>query len=58
LLDGQILRTKARLKALRQLEKQLNVLRATCTESRSAQACGILSALTAAAQGRPCECHS
>jgi DNA-binding transcriptional MerR regulator len=57
LLDAQILLTKARLKTLRRLETQLSRLRAACTESRSAQACGILSALTAASQGRPCECH-
>jgi Cd(II)/Pb(II)-responsive transcriptional regulator len=58
LLDRQLERAKAQIKALKALEKQLRDLRSSCTEQRSAYECGILLALKAASEGRPCECHA
>jgi Cd(II)/Pb(II)-responsive transcriptional regulator len=58
LLDQQLERTKAQVRALKTLEKQLLALRASCSEQRSARECGILRTLKAASQGRPCECHA
>lgn len=53
LLDAHVAHVGARIRALRQLERQLRALRAQCGEVRDAAACGILGALAAGASERP-----
>ena len=50
LLDEHIGHVSRRIRELRALEKQLNVLRGRCAEARPADRCGILSGLAEAAQ--------
>jgi len=50
LLDEHIGHVTRRIKELRQLEKQLKELRQRCGDERSADQCGILAGLSAAAQ--------
>lgn len=57
LIDEQLARTRARLKSMRALEKQLTNLRAQCGENHSSRDCGILQDLVAAAHGEACACH-
>lgn len=57
LIDQQIARVRARLKSMRALEKQLSQLRARCGAQHTAQDCGILQELVAAAHGEACACH-
>lgn len=57
LIDEQIKRVHARLTSLKALEKQLKVLRGRCREKHTAQECGILGELVAAAHGEACACH-
>lgn len=58
LIDDQLARTRARLKSMRALEKQLIALRARCEVGHVAAECGILHELVAAAHGEACACHS
>ena len=58
LFDDQLARTRARLKSMRALEKQLIALRARCEVGHVAAECGILHELVAAAHGEACACHS
>ena len=58
LIDDQLARTRARLKSMRALEKQLIALRARCETGHVAAECGILHELVAAAHGEACACHS
>lgn len=53
LLDEHIGHVAARIRGLRQLEKQLRGLRERCQESQQAAHCGILTELTQAAHRRP-----
>ena len=48
LIDEQLARVRARLKAMRALEKQLSQLRAHCEVGHTAAECGILHELAAA----------
>lgn len=57
LVEEQLKRVKARLKSMRALEKQLEVLRARCDSHHSSEECGILHELVAAAHGEACACH-
>lgn len=57
LIDSQLLRVRARLSSLKALERQLEALRCQCGERDTAQKCGILNELVAAAQGEACACH-
>ncbi|MBX3647766.1 MAG: Cd(II)/Pb(II)-responsive transcriptional regulator [Rhodocyclaceae bacterium] len=57
LIDDQLARTRARLKSMRALEKQLIALRARCETGHVAAECGILHELVAAAHGEACACH-
>lgn len=57
LVEEQLKRVKARLKSMRALEKQLEVLRARCDSLHSSEECGILHELVAAAHGEACACH-
>jgi Cd(II)/Pb(II)-responsive transcriptional regulator len=57
LIDGQLMRVRARMKSMRALEKQLAALRAQCQAGHSAAECGILHELGAAAHGEACACH-
>jgi DNA-binding transcriptional MerR regulator len=57
LIDGQLLRVRARLQSLQALERQLAALRDSCDADHSAHECGILHELVAAAQGEACACH-
>lgn len=50
LLDEHIGHVSRRIKELRALEKQLKYLRQRCAEAQSAEQCGILAGLAAAAQ--------
>lgn len=50
LLDEHICHVEARIKELRNLQRQLKVLRQTCRESREASECGILNDLSASAE--------
>lgn len=50
LLDEHIGHVSARIKELRALERQLKELRQRCSDAASAEGCGILSGLSAAAQ--------
>ena len=50
LLDAHIGHVAARIRELRQLEKQLKVLRDACLSDRQAQHCGILNGLTETAR--------
>ncbi len=52
LLDEQLARVRARLKAMHAMEKQLSRLRAHCEAGHTAAECGILHELTAAAHPR------
>lgn len=47
-----------RIAQLRQLEQQLLLLQARCSEHRQAEDCGILQTLNAAADGESCACHA
>jgi DNA-binding transcriptional MerR regulator len=58
LIDAQLARTRARLKSMRALEKQLTALRTQCGENHASRDCGILHDLVAAAHGEACACHS
>jgi Cd(II)/Pb(II)-responsive transcriptional regulator len=58
LIDEQLARTRARLKSMRALEKQLTNLRAQCDKNHSSRDCGILQDLVAAAHGEACACHA
>ncbi|MBL0123788.1 MAG: Cd(II)/Pb(II)-responsive transcriptional regulator [Betaproteobacteria bacterium] len=57
IVEEQLKRVKARLKSMRALEKQLEVLRARCDSHHSTAECGILQELVAAAHGEACACH-
>lgn len=57
LIDDQLARTRARLKSMRALEKQLIALRARCETGHVAAECGILQELVGAAHGEACACH-
>ena len=57
LIDEQIKRVRARLTSLKALEKQLSILRGRCRDKHTAQECGILGELVAAAHGEACACH-
>lgn len=57
LVEEQLKRVKARLKSMRALEKQLEVLRARCDSHHPTAECGILQELVAAAHGEACACH-
>jgi Cd(II)/Pb(II)-responsive transcriptional regulator len=50
LLDAHIEHVAARLKELKQLERQLKALRERCVESHAARDCGILAELNSAAR--------
>jgi len=50
LLDAHIGHVSTRIRELRALERQLKELRQRCTDARSADRCGILHGLSAAAQ--------
>ena len=58
LLAEQLARTRARLKSMRALEKQLLQLQARCSSKHSGAGCAILGDLLAAAQGEACACHA
>lgn len=58
LIQGQLLRVRARLKSLRALERQLVSLQGSCDADHSSHECGILQELVAAAHGEACACHS
>ena len=57
-IDDQLARTRARLKSMRALEKQLAALRSRCEAGHVAAECGILHELVAAAHGEACACHA
>lgn len=57
LIDGHLVRVRARLKSMRALEKQLTALRAHCDAGHTAGDCGILQELVSAAHGEACACH-
>lgn len=57
LLDGHIALVKARIQALRALEKQLVALRKSC-DGDTSHACAILESFMTAAQDHACACHS
>ncbi len=57
LIDEHLARTRARLKSMRALEKQLIALRRRCEAGHVAADCGILHELVAAAHGEACACH-
>jgi DNA-binding transcriptional MerR regulator len=59
LVQEQIERVGARLKSMRALEKQLLLLKASCSGcDNTYQDCGILKELVAAAHGEACACHA
>lgn len=57
LIDAQLNRVRARLKSMQALEQQLTALSSRCDENHSANECGILHELVAAAHGEACACH-
>ncbi len=57
-IDDQLARTRARLKSMRALEKQLIALRRSCEAGHVAAECGILHELVSAAHGEACACHA
>lgn len=57
LIEGQLLRVRARLHSLQALERQLAALRESCDADHAAPGCGILHDLVAAAQGEAHACH-
>lgn len=57
LVDGQLIRVRARLKSMRALEKQLLLLRSRCSGVHAVEHCGILDELVSAAHGEACACH-
>jgi Cd(II)/Pb(II)-responsive transcriptional regulator len=57
LIDEQLARTRARLKSMQALERQLGQLRKQCNAGHPASECGILHELVAAAHGEACACH-
>jgi Cd(II)/Pb(II)-responsive transcriptional regulator len=57
LVAEQLARTRARLKSMRALEKQLLQLQARCAGPHEGAACAILGDLVAAAHGEACACH-
>jgi DNA-binding transcriptional MerR regulator len=58
LVAEQLARTRARLKSMRALEKQLLQLQARCASKHEGEACAILGDLVAAAHGEACACHA
>lgn len=57
LIDGHLLKVRARLTSLQALEQQLVALRSRCETPHLAGECGILHELVAAAHGESCACH-
>ncbi|AFL73616.1 Cd(II)/Pb(II)-responsive transcriptional regulator [Thiocystis violascens] len=57
LIDAQLERVRERLQAMQMLERQLSALRTRCRSQHTADTCGILHELVAAAQGEGCICH-
>lgn len=57
LVAEQLARTRARLKSMRALEKQLLQLQARCASKHEGESCAILGDLVAAAHGEACACH-
>lgn len=57
LIDLQMERVRARRLSLEVLERQLAELRSRCADNRTADQCGILQELVAAANGEACICH-
>lgn len=57
LIDGQLVKVRARLKSMRALERQLTELRKRCDAHQAIGKCGILHELVAAAHGEACACH-
>jgi len=58
LVAEQLARTRARLKSMRALEKQLLQLEARCASKHEGESCAILGDLVAAAHGEACACHT
>ncbi len=59
LINQQIERVRARLESMRALEKQLQLLQASCSGCGDTHLnCGILKELVAAAHGESCVCHA
>ena len=56
-VDSQLKRVRARVKALRALEKQLTSLRSQCEFSARPRQCGILHELVTAAHAESCACQ-
>ena len=56
LLDGHVALVKARIQALKALEKQLVALRKTC-DGDTSHPCAILESFVSAAQQHACACH-
>jgi DNA-binding transcriptional MerR regulator len=57
LIEGQLLRVRARLNSLQALEQQLTALHDSCDADHAMHECGILHELVAAAHGEACACH-
>jgi Cd(II)/Pb(II)-responsive transcriptional regulator len=57
LVQGHLDRVRAKLGALKALEKQLSALRAQCSAGHRVADCGILEEMIHAAQGETCASH-
>lgn len=57
LVSSHVEQVRQRIAQLQQLEQQLLLLQARCSEHRQAEDCGILQTLNAAADGATCACH-
>lgn len=57
LVDKHLQQLRARIKSMHALEEQLAMLRAQCPTTGTIRDCGILTELSAAAQGAACACH-
>lgn len=58
LVDRHLQVVRARIKSMRALERQLDLLRAQCSNPRSGKSCGIVHGLVSAAHGEACACHA